>query len=455
MEELLEAVEKILQDKVLDSIQSFVLYQSWLGKTYDEMAEGTGYGRNYIKQVGSQLWQDLSQAAGERVTKKNLHLVLSKYSQGMSLQQNQPQQSNKNFRLPKLDPNFFAVGKIEFPSGPVSASSNLYINRPPLEELICQEILHSGCLIRIKAPRKMGKSSLLNRMIAFAKEQNYQIVYLDFQEADQEVFTSLDKFLRWFCVYVTRQLDLLPCLDDFWDIDMGSKVSCKIYFEAYVLQYIAENPVVLALNEVQRVFEHPNIAQDFLPMLRFWHEQAKQDATWQKLRIVVVHTTEIYVPLKLNQSPFNVGITITLPAFTLKQTQDLALRYGLEWAADPQGAKSLEALQAMVGGHPYLVSLALYHLSGREMTLQTLLETAATPVGIYKEHLREILNLLQKEPELMSAMQQVIASHDKVELDAIAAYKLESMGLVQLNGDRACVMCELYCLYFNQQLGKY
>ncbi|MDZ8190044.1 MAG: hypothetical protein RMX96_35065, partial [Nostoc sp. ChiSLP02] len=145
MEELLEAVEKILQDKVLDSIQSFVLYQSWLGKTYDEMAEGTGYGRNYIKQVGSQLWQDLSQAAGERVTKKNLHLVLSKYSQGMSLQQNQPQQSNKNFRLPKLDPNFFAVGKIEFPSGPVSASSNLYINRPPLEELICQEILHSGC----------------------------------------------------------------------------------------------------------------------------------------------------------------------------------------------------------------------------------------------------------------------------------------------------------------------
>ncbi|MDZ8184918.1 MAG: AAA-like domain-containing protein [Nostoc sp. ChiSLP02] len=37
----------------------------------------------------------------------------------------------------------------------------------------------------------------------------------------------------------------------------------------------------------------------------------------------------------------------------------------------------------------------------------------------------------------------------------MAAYKLESMGLVQLNGDRACVMCELYCLYFNQQLGKY
>ncbi len=459
MEELLEVVEKILQNKPLESIQWFVLYQSWLGKTYDEMAEGTGYGRNYIKQVGSQLWQDLSEASGERITKKNLHLVLSKYLQGITRQQNQPQQQeqqlNTKFSFTRLYPNLFSANKMEFPSGPVPTGSTLYINRPPLEELICSELIQPGCLIRIKAPRKMGKSSLLNQMIAYAKEQGYQIVYLDFQEADQEVFASLDKFLRWFCIYVTRQLNLLPCLDDFWDTEMGSKVSCKIYFEAYLLQYIAESPVVLALNEVQRVFEHPNIAQDFLPMLRFWHEQAKQDQTWQKLRMVVVHTTEIYVPLKLNQSPFNVGITITLPPFTLNQVQNLALRYGLEWAADSQGAKRLEPLQTMVGGHPYLVSLALYHLSGQNMTLERLLETASTPVGIYGQYLRELLNLLQKEPELMSAMQQVIASDDKVELDAIAAYKLESMGVVQLNGNQASVMCELYRLYFSQQLGKH
>ncbi|MFN6560146.1 MAG: AAA-like domain-containing protein [Nostoc sp. ChiSLP01] len=456
VEELLDTVERILQNRPLDSIQWFVLYQSWLGKTYDEMAEGTGYGSNYIKQVGSQLWQDLSQASGERITKKNLHLVLSKYLQGMTRQQNQPQEEpvNKKFRFTRLYPNLFSASKIEFPSGPLPVGSPLYINRPPLEELICSELIQPGCLIRIKAPKKMGKSSLLNQMIAYAKEQDYQIIYLDFQEADEEVFSSLDKFLRWFCIYVTRQLNLFPCLDDFWDTDMGSKVSCKIYFEAYLLQYIAENPVVLALNEVQRVFEHPNIAQDFLPMLRFWHEQAKQDQTWQKLRMVVVHTTEIYVPLKLNQSPFNVGITVTLPPFTLNQVQDLALRYGLEWAANSQGSKRLEPLQAMVGGHPYLVSLALYHLSGEKMTLEMLLETASTPIGIYTQHLRELLNLLQKEPELMSAMQLVITSNEKVELDAIAAYKLESMGLVQLNGNQACVMCELYRLYFSQHLVK-
>ncbi len=456
MDDLLQSVKKILQDKPLDSIQCFVLNQSWLGKTYGEMAEASGYGNNYIKEVGSQLWQDLSIALGKRVTKKNLHLALKKHlpEEIGHLENQSQQQFGEESSLEISSPDFFSASKIEFPSGPVALGSPIYINRPPLEELVCHEILHPGCLIRIKAPRKMGKSSLLNRMIAYAREQSYQIVYLDFQEADQDVFASLDKFLRWFCVNVSRQLNLLPCLDDFWDMEMGSKVSCKIYFEAYLLQYIHDSPLVLALNEVHRVFEHPTIAQDFLPMLRFWHEQAKQDQIWQKLRMVVVHTTEIYIPLKLNQSPFNVGITITLPPFTLKQVQNLALRYGLNCAADSEGAKRLAPLQAMVGGHPYLVSLAFYHLCQGEMTLEVLLETASTPVGIYGQHLRELLSLLQKEPELMSAMQQVIATDEKVELDAIAAYKLESMGLVQLNGNQASAMCELYRLYFSQQLGK-
>ncbi|MBC1219070.1 AAA-like domain-containing protein [Nostoc sp. UCD121] len=457
VEDILQAVETILQDKPLASIQCFVLSQSWLGKTYGEMAEESGYRDNYIKEVGSELWQDLSIALGKKITKKNLHLALKKYLQEkIGDRENQSQQKfSEEPNLEMVSPDSFSASKIEFPSGPVPLGSPLYINRPPLEELVCNEILYPGCLIRIKAPRKTGKSSLLNRMIAYAREQGYQIVYLDFQEADQDVFGSLDKFLRWFCVNVSRQLNLLPSLDDFWDTEMGSKVSCKIYFEAYLLQYIDNSPLVLALNEVHRVFEHPNIAQDFLPMLRFWHEQAKQDQIWQKLRMVVVHTTEIYIPLKLNQSPFNVGITITLPPLTLNQVQNLALSYGLNCADGSEGAKRLAPLQAMVGGHPYLVSLALYHLCQEEMTLEVLLETASTPVGIYSQHLRELLSLLQKDPKLMSAMQQVIATDEKVELDAIAAYKLESMGLVKLNGNQAHVMCELYRLYFSQQLGKH
>ncbi len=50
-------------------------------------------------------------------------------------------------------------------------------------------------------------------------------------------------------------------------------------------------------------------------------------------------------------------------------------------------------------------------------------------------------------------MQQVIAADERIELDAIAAYKLESMGLVKLNGNQAYASCDLYRLYFSQQMG--
>lgn len=455
MEQLLKNIGRILQHKPLDSIQQFVLCQSWQGKTYSEMAKESGYGSDYIKQVGSQLWLELSEALGEKVTKKNLYIVLSKLDQDeIPQEEKQPQQKfTEDIKAEKTYKDLVTVSEIKFPNGPIPLDSYLYIDRPPLEELVCSEIMQPGCLMRIKAPRKTGKSSLLNRIIAHAKEQGYQAVSLDFQEADEAVFASLDKFLRWFCINITRQLNLALNLDDYWDAEMGSKVSCKIYFEAYLLEQI-DSPIVLALNEVNLIFEHPNIAHDFLPMLRFWHEQSKQDKTWQKLRLVVVHTTEIYIPLKLNQSPFNVGVTVSLPPFNLKQVQNLAERYGLSWAASKEGAQRLTALQAMVGGHPYLTSLALYHLRQGKMTLEKLLETAFTPVGIYSQHLRELLSLLQAEPELISAMQQVVSTTRLNQLDAIAAYKLESMGLVQLDSDRATIRCELYRLYFSQEILK-
>ncbi len=454
MEELLEAVERILQHKPLSSIQWFVLHQSLLGKTYGAMAKVSGYRIDYIKEVGSQLWQDLSEALGERVTKKNLHIVLSKKLQDnthLSPKEYPIIERNLENEFPDLA---FLTSKIDFSSGPIPPDSPFYINRPPLEEIVYNEIMQPGCLLRIKAPKKMGKSSLLNRIIAHAKKQGCQIVYLDFQEADEDVFNSLDRFLRWFCINVSRQLNLFPCLDDFWDAQMGSKVSCKIYFEGYLLRYIDSKPVVLALNEVDRLFEYSHIAQDFLLMLQLWHEAAKQEQIWQKLRIVIVHTTEIYIPLKPNQSTFNVGVTVSIPPFTLEQVQNLARCYGIDGIWDRKGAQQLACLQAMIGGHPYLANLALYHLRQGKITLETLLKTAHTATGIYSQHLKQLLSCLQAEPQLLAAMQQIVTAHQKVQLEAIVAYKLESMGLVKLDGERTRISCELYRLYFQEQLGK-
>lgn len=450
LDDLLNTVEQILPKNRFGAIERFILRQSWLGQTYSQMAQESGYGSEYIKEVGSRLWQDLSDALGERVTKKNLQLIFNQhrgaYPELLNPQSPSAQKLPQERSKPSAAPT---EQRLSFPSGPVPVDSPFYIERPPIEDLVCAEIKQPGCVIRVKASRQMGKSSLLNRIVDYARSLDYCTVHLDFREAEQSVFLSLDRFLRWFCINISRRLQLEPDLESYWDEEMGSKVSCKIYFSAYLLEQI-NTPIVLVLNEVNQLFEHPSITQDFLPMLRFWHEQAKQDETWQKLRLVLAHTTDVYVPLNLNQSPFNVGLAVKLPPFTTAQVEELSRRYGVNWREAGDQQSSL--LQTLVGGHPYLVSLALYHLRQGDLTLDQLLQSAATPTGIYGSHLRQILSLLQENPELLAALQQVVMTEGKIQMEVIAAHKLESMGLIQLEGKLAQISCELYRSYFREQL---
>ena len=330
-----------------------------------------------------------------------------------------------------------------YPNGAVPLGSPFYLERKPVEAQIKQEIRKPGTLIRIKAPREMGKTSLLLRILEFAKTQNYHTVSLNLDQVDRAILNDLNQFLRWLCANIARQLHLKPRLDEYWDQDLGSKISCTSYFEDYLLKSV-HNPLILALDEAHQIFEHPAVAQDFLPLLRSWYEESKTSPLWQKLRLVIVHSTEIYVPLQLNQSPFNVGLPIQLNHFSQEEVKNLAQCYGLDWK---QG-EHCQQLMKMVDGHPALVQIALYHLSRGEMTLEHLLKTSATNVGIYTHHLQRHWLHLKEYPELLTALHSVLPGIERVHLEPIFAHKLTSLGLVKQLESNIVSSCELYRQFF-------
>lgn len=329
-----------------------------------------------------------------------------------------------------------------YPRGSLALDSRYYLERTSIEQPAYTEIQKPGALVRIKAPREMGKTSLLLRVLDFAQKQGYHAVSLNLEQVDDAILNDLNRFLRWLSVSVTRQLGLVPCLDDYWDEDVGSKVSCSLYFRSNLLQQI-DRPLVLAIDEVNYLFEHPHVAKDVLPLFRSWHEEARWLPIWQKLRLVIAHSTEIYVPLQLTQSPFNVGLPIELNSFDFSQVKDLSLRYDLELQSS-----QLETLVRLLGGHPSLVHLAIYHLSIGDVSFKQLIATASTSSGIYTHHLRRHAAILQKQPDLAQALKSVMESPTPIKLDPIQAYKLNSMGLIDLVGDQATRGCELYHQYF-------
>jgi hypothetical protein len=338
------------------------------------------------------------------------------------------------------------VAEPELPRGQVELASAFYVERPSIEERCYEAIAKPGSLIRIKAPRQMGKTSLMARILHRASALGYETVPLSFQLADSKVFTDLDQFLKWFCAIVSLELQLPDRLADHWNEIFGSKVNCKSYFERYLLANVT-TPLALGLDEVDRVFEYPELAADFFGLLRAWHEEAKNREIWRKLRLVVVHSTEVYVPMQINQSPFNVGLPIDLPEFNSEQVQELAQRHGLAWEAT-----EVEQLMAMVGGHPYLVRLALYHIARKEITLTELLATAPTDAGLYNDHLRRHLWNLEQHPQLAAALKKVVITDNPVQLESMQGFKLHSMGLVHLQGNEVTPRCDLYRQYFRVRL---
>jgi len=78
VEEALTIVEQIHKLGRLSKVEEAVFRQAWEGCSYQEIADATSYDPGYIKDTGSKLWQMLSEALGEHVTKQNFIAVLKR-----------------------------------------------------------------------------------------------------------------------------------------------------------------------------------------------------------------------------------------------------------------------------------------------------------------------------------------------------------------------------------------
>lgn len=405
----------------LKTIEVDVLHGIWQRKTYQKIADELAYTHNYINQdvINGEdgLWKKLSKALGETVNKSN-------YQEALKRKRNK----KNNGQL-------------------------LYLDRPPIESDCYDKIRETGAVIRITAPQYTGKTWLLNRILEHARENDCQTVILDFKLANSAVISEYSRFLKWLCSNVSRELNLDNKLADFWDDDLyEAHDNITIYFEKYLLAERTQ-PLVIALKNVDLVFEIDDFRTDFCGLLRYWSQlyTGGNEAAeiWRQFRLVIVHSTDIYGSSNSNIdfSPLEgVGLTVKLPDFTPAQVLKLAQHYQLT-LQKPQ----IEQFMAMFGGHPYLVQKALTHLRTNQFSLEKLLEIAPTEDqnSPFKNHLREYLAALNKNPELAAAYHEVVINQQPVRVEKNYTFKLESMGLVQVQGNDCLPRCGLYRQYFS------
>lgn len=335
------------------------------------------------------------------------------------------------------------------PGDVVDPQSLFYIKRQSDKTAlaIIQEPLAT---VNIQGPEQIGKSSLLFSTLAAANEAGKRVAFIDFQLFDKSTFQDANKFYKVFCSHISREIGVKNETASYWQqFDGEGNVICATqYMRDYLLKAIGSDILVLAIDEIESVFDS-DFRDEFLLMLRTWHQKRAQPPpqvrdTWRRLNLVLVVSTEPHDLIKSEfVSPFNIGTIIEINDFSQEEIWELNKRHGYP-LTEPEAGELME----LVCGHPYLVRRALYSIATKACTFKELKERATNESGPFGDHLRYHLFRLRNKTDLIDELRQMF--NNKKALNREAFRKLRGAGLVKNEFEQAQFRCQLYESFFKR-----
>lgn len=340
--------------------------------------------------------------------------------------------------LPKAEPRL--------DTGTMRLDSPFYVVRAE-DALVLEQVRGPGTTVVIKGVRQIGKSSLVARAASHARAGGARTFYFDFQILEPAHLNDLDSLFRLLARRLAAELRTSIRPEEIWNADDGPKLSLSTFLEQALLAP-ATQPMVLLLDEVDRVFEQADYRDEFFGAIRYWHNQrANRPDPWDRLNLVLAHSTEPSLWIQdIHQSPFNVGERVRLRDFNAAEVADLNHRYG-----DPLPPPDLPSLNALLGGHPYLIRQALFCLARHRWSFAQLQRCAAESDGPFGDHLKRYVWGLSRDRALKDALKSVLR-HGRCE-EEHQFQRLAAVGLIQ-GSERTAAQprCRLYADYFPKHL---
>lgn len=336
---------------------------------------------------------------------------------------------------------------LETVGGAVPLQSEFYLVRPGDGELQTS-LARYDSIVLIKGARQMGKTSLLARGLAYARERGARTAFTDFQKLNAANLADANHLYLTLAESLADQLDLSVVPSEVWDERRGANVNFERFLKREVIN-VSSRPLVWALDEVDRLFGCP-FGSEVFGLFRSWHNERALDPSgpWSALTLVIAYATEAHLFITdMNQSPFNVGIRLALEDFTPLQVAELNRRYG-----NPlKGHDELNRFTRLLGGHPFLVRRGLHELATRGVDLETFEAEADHDEGIFGDHLRRILVLLARDPELTEIVRGVLRSEPCPTPESF--YRLRSAGVMHgTSQNDVRPRSRLYALYLKRHL---
>lgn len=242
VEEAIEAIEQILEQKHLSKVQEIVFRQSWEGQSYAEIARSADYDPGYIKDTGSKLWQLLSEAFGKKVTKQNFRGVLKQAARQHSTVVHPSKSTLEN--------------RIDW--GEAIDASVFYGRTEELATLQHWVTTERCRLVTLLGMGGMGKTTLSVKLAELVQEAFNTVIWRSLRDAPSltELLTTLIKFLS-----NQQDFSLPECT--------GEKLSCLI-------ELLRESRCLLILDNFDAVLQSGKAAGTYRPEYEGYGELLKR-----------------------------------------------------------------------------------------------------------------------------------------------------------------------------------
>ena len=281
--------------------------------------------------------------------------------------------------LPKAEPVLDVLA--------LAADNPFYVERK-VDHLFFDSLRWDNGVATLHAPRQMGKSSLIARVRSKLELDGMKSVFLDLKFLANEPVGDAAEAFEGLANLVVDQLELAVDPTTFF----AGKGFVGTKLQKFLVQAVAPvaKRVVLLFDDIDCLFDVP-YRDAFFGSLRTVIDQKAQVPALNHVGFGFAHAFDPGLWIKKgHQSPFNVAKPFLVPEFSRGEFNWLNEQHGRSLSQ-----QEMDTLFEMLGGHPYLSRVALYHLSTNERTLEEVKADAAADEGIFGDHLRaRLLNVI-------------------------------------------------------------
>lgn len=236
---ILSLIDRTITPNYLNPTQEIVLREVWNGKTYSKIADDYNYDSEYIKTVGCNLWQILSNAFNEQINKNNfVPFMRRKTSELLNTQQAAKSISHNSvslladFRRERQHHHWSSVPSIE---NFIGREKQLKLLESWHQDGKCNCIIVSGMV-------GCGKTSLITKFTNSIQNQFDHIIWLSLNNPP-----SILRLINY-CLKIINQKLIEHNTQKLIDQDLG-------YLLSQLVDALKEKKVLLVLDDLQSILE--------------------------------------------------------------------------------------------------------------------------------------------------------------------------------------------------------